>query len=203
GPTRVRTPAPGETRTYADSVPILRADLALRRTDTLGQIARPEGRTSARTPDGGATITLWTIDPRRTLANWAVLSDGSLALVRGHDYHVDWVRSNGVTSSAPKMPFDWKRLNGDDKQRIVDSTRAQLEMAIANGTIVDQLDAVEVLRMPPGGAPSGPPPGADAARTGRGGGGGGGRGGNPLAGMTLLPPDVIALDKIADYYPPL
>jgi len=202
GPTRTQATAPGEFPTYGDSVPILRADLTLRRTDTLGQVARPEGRTSGRTPDGGATITLWTIDPLRTIDNWAVVSDGSLALVRGHDYHVDWVRSNGATSSAPKMPFDWKRLNADDKQRIVDSTRAELDSAIANGTIVDRLDAVEVIRAPGGGRPSAPPPAGDAPRSGRSGGGGGGRG-NPLAGMTLLPPDVISLDKIADYYPPL
>ncbi len=195
---------PGEYPTFSDSVTILRADLALRRTDTIGRIARPEGRTSAVTADGSATITLWTVDPLRTLDDWAVLSDGSLALVRGHDYHVDWVRSSGAAESTPKMPFDWKRLSDDDKHRIIDSTRAQMDIAIANGTIVDNLDQVEVMRRSPGAG--GPPPGGDAPQRGRGGSGGGrsaGSGAGPLAGMRLLPPEVIAADKIADYYPPL
>jgi hypothetical protein len=101
--------------------------------------------------------------------------------------------------SAPKMTFDWKRLGEEDKHRIIDSTRAQLDVAIANGTILDNLDQVEIVKLPRG---EGPPPSGGA----RGGGrmdAPNGRGAGPLAGMTLLPPEVISADKIADYYPPL
>jgi hypothetical protein len=95
--------------------------------------------------------------------DWAVLSDGSLALVRGHDYHVDWVRSDGTGASSPKMSFDWKRLSEDDKHRIIDSTRAHLDSAIENGTILEQISRVEIVRRPPD--PNAAPP--SVAQSGR------------------------------------
>jgi hypothetical protein len=55
--------------------------------------------------------------------DWAVLSDGSIALVRGSDYHIDWIRPGGARTSTPKMPFDWRRVTTEDKQRLLDSTR--------------------------------------------------------------------------------
>jgi hypothetical protein len=129
-----------------------------------------------------------------------VLSDGSLALVRGHDYHVDWVRSDGGTSSSAKMPFDWKRLADGDKERIIDSTRAKLDTAIANGLMLDQIDQIEILRRAPGAG--GSPPSTGAPQGGRGE-RASGRGSSPFAGMRFLPPEVISADKISDYYPPL
>lgn len=196
---RIPASKEGEHQIIADSVPILRADLSLRRTDTVGRIARPEGRTTAVTADGSASIIIWTVDPLRTVDDWAVLSDGSLALVRGHDYHVDWVRSDGATSSSAKMPFDWKRLGEDDKQRIIDSTRAKIDTAIASGLMLDQIDQIEVLRRAPGAGAS--PPGG-ASQGGRGERAAGGSS-SPFAGMRFLPPEVVSADKIADYYPPL
>ena len=48
--------------------------------------------------------------------DWAILSDGSLAIVRPNDYHIDWVYPDGRRVSTPKMPFDWRRLTDADKQ---------------------------------------------------------------------------------------
>ena len=39
------------------------------------------------------------------------------------DYHIDWVSPDGKKSSTPKMPFDWKRLALEDKQKLLDSAR--------------------------------------------------------------------------------
>jgi hypothetical protein len=53
--------------------------------------------------------------------DWAVLSDGSIAVVRAHDYHIDWLYADRTRASTPKMPFDWRRLTDEGKKMKVDS----------------------------------------------------------------------------------
>jgi hypothetical protein len=50
--------------------------------------------------------------------------------VRGYDYHVDWIDADGVRSSSPRLPFDWRRLTDTDKQRLSDSVRAEVEKTL-------------------------------------------------------------------------
>ncbi len=59
--------------------------------------------------------------------DWAVLSDGTIAIVRGQDYHVDWVSVDGNRKASPKIPFDWQRLSDDDKIAVIDSAKAAME----------------------------------------------------------------------------
>ena len=55
------------------------------------------------------------------------MSDGTIILVRGHDYHVDVVLPNGTRKFTDTLPFDWKHLTDDDKHRLMDSTRVVIE----------------------------------------------------------------------------
>jgi hypothetical protein len=105
-----------------DTVPILRADLGTRRMDTLG-IVQWGGTTKlmGRATEGGPLR--YSVFPIETVDNWALLSDGSLAIVRGQDYHIDWIDADGTKHSTTKLPYDWKRLTDEDKQRLIDSTR--------------------------------------------------------------------------------
>ena len=105
-----------------DSVPILRADLGTRHVDTLGMI-QWGGTTKlmGRATEGGPLR--YSVFPIETVDNWALLSDGSLAIVRGQDYHIDWIDPDGTKHSTTKLPYDWKRLTDEDKQRLIDSTR--------------------------------------------------------------------------------
>ena len=48
--------------------------------------------------------------------------DGTLAVVRGRDYHVDWLGADGRWTSSPKMPFDWQRVSDARKEALIDST---------------------------------------------------------------------------------
>ena len=163
-----------------DSAFILRVDFDSRRTDTIGRVLHPEGgRLSAiRTADGRAGL-LTTINPLQTLDEWAVLSHGTIAFVRGHDYHVDWIHPDGTTSSTVKMPFDWKRLTDDDKRKLVDSARAS--------------ESAKAAR-----APVSTPPTAQIGTGGR------GSGGAPPAAMAIRREVAFApLNEIADYYPPI
>ena len=110
-----------------DSIAIVRADLDSRRTDTVGRVMQGSGGghlSFVPNPNPPAPDLLkYTINPLREVDNWAVLSDGTVAFVRGHDYHIDWIRPDGTKSSTTKLPFDWKRLTDTDKQALVDSAR--------------------------------------------------------------------------------
>ena len=72
------------------------------------------------------------MNPLITVDDWAVLSDGTIAFVRGHDYHIDWIHTDGSKVSTGKLPFDWKRLTDDDKQKLIDSARTAADKAAAD-----------------------------------------------------------------------
>jgi hypothetical protein len=59
--------------------------------------------------------------------DWALLADGTLAIVRGQDYRVDLLGLNGKMSTGAKLPFEWQRLSDEDKMKVVDSARAEVE----------------------------------------------------------------------------
>ena len=111
-----------------DSATVFRADLETRRVDTLARI-RVGGSMGMFTRDDG--ITRVYAEPVAMPDNYAQLSDGSIAIVRGHDYHVDWILPDGSMKSTPRLPFDWKRLTDADKQRLIDSTAEATVAAMA------------------------------------------------------------------------
>jgi hypothetical protein len=55
--------------------------------------------------------------------DWALLSDGTLAVVRALDYRIDYLNPDGAWTSSAKLPYEWQRLTDDDKQRLVDSVK--------------------------------------------------------------------------------
>ena len=114
---------------FPDSAPILRVDIATRKVDTLAyvRIARPRMLMS-RNDNGGMTVTS-EIDPLPVVDDWTVLPDGSIAIVRGQDYHLEFVSPSGALTKAPKVPYEWQRLTDDDKAAVIDSARAAMEAA--------------------------------------------------------------------------
>jgi hypothetical protein len=154
----------------ADSVLILRADLDTRRVDAVG------------------TLHTSVLKNRSDEDSWAVLSDGTLAFARGRDYHVDWVLPNGTTKSTDKLPFDWRRLTDDEKQKLADSAKV----------VWDSLMTIRNRRV---NTPARGEPGADGTTPGRGRSSGGvdpsGQAGS-IQRMISVP-----LSEIPDYYPPI
>ena len=116
----------------ADSAPILRANFETRAVDTIGKVkVQSTARTNmTRSATGGMTLVM-TINPLVTVDEWAVLSDGTVAFVRGQDYHVDWIYPGGNAASTSKLPFDWKRVGDEGKQALIDSARTAQEQQIA------------------------------------------------------------------------
>jgi hypothetical protein len=61
------------------------------------------------------------------------MSDGTIALVRTKDYHVDWLSPDGTVTASPKIPFQWERLTDDGKVAFLDSAKIAIEKARASG----------------------------------------------------------------------
>lgn len=110
--------------TPIDSAPIVRGDFERRAVDTLARIKIPGGSGWKPEPTSDGKMVFKSVrNPLVWVDDWALHADGSVAIVRGHDYHVDWITPDGVRSSSPKMPYDWRRLTDADKERMVDSAR--------------------------------------------------------------------------------
>lgn len=100
---------------------VIRVDLALRRADTVATI-KSAGTTQLLGRVGDGPVRFFT-EPVPLTDGWAQLTDGTLAIVRGRDYHIDWVHPDGKITATPKLPFDWKRLTDEDKKAIIDSIK--------------------------------------------------------------------------------
>jgi hypothetical protein len=188
--------------TFPDSLPIIRVDLATRKVDTLAYGRIPKVKLDIQQSEGRFSATT-IINPLPTVDDFAVLPDGTLAMVRGSDYHVDFYAPDGTKTAAPKVAFDWQRLTDDDKVAFIDSVkaaRARVDSAVATRA---------------GGATTGGPAvgggggGANITIIGgpdggpRGGGGGGGRGGVAGAFGGRGGPRVtfVAPSELPDYKP--
>ena len=107
----------------------MRVDLAtLKGSTPVGYYKIPKTKMNVVQSDRGISMTS-EINPMPIIDDFAVVSDGSVAIVRGQDYHVDWVNPEGAVSPSPKMPFDWQRLSDEDKVAVIDSAKAARERA--------------------------------------------------------------------------
>ena len=176
-----------------DSAMIVRVDLATRQLDTVGVIRTPKLNVQVSQDDKGNMRMTMESNPLPVVDDWAVLSDGSVAFVRGRDYHVDFVNADGSKSSAAKIPFDWQRLTDEDKVAFIDSVKAaRARLASSNAGAPT-----------PAGAPAGGPPDGGGQRIVMqiDGGGAGPRGG---ATTVNSQPQVnfVAPSELPDYKPP-
>lgn len=114
-----------------ESAMIVRVDLATRHLDTVGVIKIPKVNMQVSQDDKGNMRLISELNPLPVVDEWAVLSDGSVAFVRGQDYHVDFLSPDGTKRTAPKIPFDWQRLTDEDKIAFIDSVKAARERLAA------------------------------------------------------------------------
>jgi hypothetical protein len=126
-------PKPGEQIpfSYPDSAPVLRADLTTRKIETIAwfKLSKRSGTQVGR-PDGGS-ISYVATNPTAATDDFAVLSDGAVAILRA-DYHVDLVGADGVLHSSPRMPYPWERLTDTDKAALMDSVRKASDARLAS-----------------------------------------------------------------------
>jgi len=188
-----------------DSSPVVRVDLGTRVVDTIGytKVPRPKMEMQRDENTGRMSFSMQ-VNPLPVVDDFAVLSDGSVALVRGRDYHVDWVRSDGTRESSAKVPHEWQRLTDEDKVAFLDSLKAARERFLASNPAPTQPAASSTTVTSGGGQQR-------TERTemiigagpGGGGGGPGGPGGPPGANMAMgRNVTFIAANELPDYKPP-
>ncbi len=151
---------PGAARTgpppmpdIPDSAFIVSVNLATRKLDTLGYIRTPKIKMEVQQVDGGGFRMQSMLNPLPVVDDWAVLNDGTIALVRGRDYHVDYVAPDGASRSAAKIPFDWQRMTDEDKVAFIDSVKAARARLGANAPVPVAGQAPGQAAAPGAGAP--------------------------------------------------
>lgn len=205
----MRAPQPGQPfvmPTPPDSSALVRFDLGTRKLDTVGFFKIPKVNMNiTRDDNGGIRNVSITTNPLPVVDEWAVLSNGTVAFVRGQDYHVDFVDTAGVRTAADKIPYEWQRLTDDDKSRFLDSTKSAMEKQraamVANGgnapvaaAAADAAAAVggrQVVTMTREMSAGGPPGGGTSTRVDVGGAGG----------MQLPPINMVSASELPDYKP--
>ncbi len=111
---------------FPDSAPIVRVSLATRVEDTVAYFKIPDTKMAIKRTDNGFVATS-IVNPMPIVDDWALLPDGTVAVVRGRDFHIDWYHLDGTHTSTPKIPFDWQRLTDSLKAFVLDSAKQVME----------------------------------------------------------------------------
>ncbi len=193
-----------------DSAPILRVALDTRALDTASYFKIPKTSATVTQNDRGQMSVAMVMNPMPVVDDWTLLPDGTLALVRGADYHIDWIAPDGTRSSTPKIPFEWQRMTDESKVAFLDSAKTAMEANRARGAASGNQMIVGAGGPGGGGAPAQAAGGATVMRfefSGPPGGGAAPVGGPaPAAGsgtMSMTPPAVnmVKPSELPDYRP--
>jgi hypothetical protein len=174
-----RAPAGMTEVTIESKNAVLAMNLATRALDTLAKIS--SGYTARYTFDanGRSTTTPW---PAQFTSpdGWAVLSDGTLAIIHGREYRIEWVNPDRTRTQSGRIPHPWKPFTESEKARIVDSTNAQQKAQYESGLARRAADSAA-------GGLRGTVNAAGLAVAGR--------------GVIVLPPRYIDASMLPDFYP--
>jgi len=107
-----------------DSQAIVRATMSSTRLDTAA-FTRNQRNPSAvwTTASDGTRAGIQVADPLLLFDDWAMTSDGSIAILRAQNYHIDWVTPDGRVTATPPIAHSWIRLSDSAKTAIVDSVQ--------------------------------------------------------------------------------
>jgi hypothetical protein len=123
----IAMPKPGQPMVIAmaDSVPILRRDLATNKTDTVTFLKKPDsgveiGMSSTEMP--AIHYTHAPIPPD----SWMVAPDGAIVIAHPSDYHVTWVTPPGARVDGPIVAFTRQKVSDAENKEQRDKTQAAM-----------------------------------------------------------------------------
>ncbi len=134
--------SPSAPAPLLDSALIVRFDLVKRKLDTAAKWRIPSVRwvsTPTKVPGGTLRRVSSLVDPLPWTDDWAILSDGTIAIVRGRDYRADFIDGNNKMTSKRKIPFKWEPLSHQGKLAILDSVRTTMLRIVAASIKRDSL----------------------------------------------------------------
>jgi len=107
-----------------DSAPLLRADLATHAIDTVAflRVAKLFAPV-VRVDSAGHSKATIVVNPLPVADDWTLMPDGTIAIIRAQDFHIDWVAPDGARTASAKLPHEWHRLSDSDKVAIVNAAR--------------------------------------------------------------------------------
>jgi len=106
-----------------DSAFIVGIDIDSRKIDTIGVVRMPKVQYQIRqSVEGFLSLSVLT-NPLPITDDWAVLSNGTVAFVRGRDYRIDYRQPDGALTSSPKLAYPWQHLDEAEKGKFIDSVK--------------------------------------------------------------------------------
>jgi hypothetical protein len=191
-----------------DSAVIVRVDLATRKLDTLATVKISKVKITMGQDENGRMSVSTVINPMQQVDDWALLADGRVAVLRARDYHIDFVSPDGKVTTAPKIPFDWQRLNDSSKAAFIDSVKIVMEKMRTEATArMGANPGGPVTMGGPGGPGGGVPAGGQTmVFSMRMDGEGPSRAGAPAQGgqqqISIPPLNFVSPNEMPDYMPP-
>ena len=92
--------------------------------------------------DRGRSVITSVVNPMPVPDDWALLADGTVAIVRGQEYRVEFIGPDNKRWSTPKLGFEWQRLSDDDKIAMIDSmTAVMIERTKGEGSAPGKMPA--------------------------------------------------------------
>jgi len=194
---------------FPDSAALVRFNLTSRKLDTAVFFRIPKQNITVSRDDNGRMRITATINPLPVVDDWAMMSDGTIAIVRGRDYRVEFIGADGSRTLADKIPFEWQRLSDEDKVAFIDSTRIAMERTRAefaargggaNGSVTFDRGGEggggrQVITMRMDGAGGGTPPRRGAADSTR------NRANGANAEIQMPPLNFVSPSELPDYKP--
>ena len=123
---QIQRPREGEpeiTRKFEDSALVVAMNVKRRSLDTLARLGTGSMITMRLSANNNNTNTQTPIFP--VFDDWTVLSDGTIAVLRGREYRLDFYDGEAERTAAPRLFYPWKQMDDAEKTRIVDSINTQ------------------------------------------------------------------------------
>lgn len=129
-----------------DSATLVRFRFETRTVDTLARVKQSKGPRISLSSSASEQQLRARVTPIESVDDWTVTSNGTLVLIRGGDYHVEFLADSGPRRIFPRMPFAWRSLTAIEKRSVEDSTnrawRRLQDSASARGGAVYAMNVV-------------------------------------------------------------